>query len=93
MAKFVIKKDGRKEPFDVEKIKKSVEAAAKMANLSEERIKEVVDQVLRATTQLAEGKEEIATSELKEKILAELGIIEPSVSEAWKKYEQEKKKV
>lgn len=93
MAKEVIKRDGRKEPFDAEKIKKSIEAAAKMANLSEERVKEIVDQVSGAAIQLAEGKEEIATSELKEKILAELGAIEPSVSEAWEKYEQEKGKV
>jgi transcriptional regulator NrdR family protein len=93
MANFVIKKDGTKEPFDTEKIRRSITAAAQTTNLSEERMKEVVDQVSGAAMQLAEGKEEIATSELREKILSELDITEPSVSEAWRRYEQEKGKV
>ena len=36
-------------------------------------------------------REEIATSEIKEKILSELDRIEPSVSAAWRKYDEEKK--
>ncbi|MGB2762689.1 MAG: ATP cone domain-containing protein [Minisyncoccales bacterium] len=90
MANFVIKRDGTKEPFDAEKIKKSIATAAQMANLSEEKIKDVVDQVSSTAIQFAEGKEEVATTELREKILSELDTIEPSVSEAWRKYDQEK---
>ena len=93
MANFVIKRDGTKEPFDAEKIKKSITAAAQMANLSKERTNEVVGQVSNVAIQLAEGKEEVATTEIKEKILAELDAIEPSVSEAWRKYDQEKERV
>ena len=90
MANFVIKKDGTKEPFDVEKVKKGVAAAARMANLPGEEIGKLINQVSVAITQLAEGKEEITTTEIKEKILAELDILAPSASEAWRKYEQEK---
>lgn len=90
MANFVIKRDGTKEPFAEEKIINSIKAAAQRANLSEARIDEVVDQVSSAAIKLAEGKKEIATAEIMEKILAELDTIEPSVSEAWKKYGQEK---
>ena len=91
MAKEVIKKDGAKEPFDAEKIKNSILGAAQRTDLSEERKNEVVEEVAATVIQMAEEKDEIATSEIKEKILSELDIVEPAVSEAWRKYEQENK--
>jgi len=36
------------------------------------------------------GKEEVSSSEVKEKILSELDIHNPAVSEAWRQYEQSK---
>lgn len=90
MANFVIKRDGTREPFDAEKIRRAITGAAQRTNLPEERKNEVVEQVLSAALQLAREKEEIKTSEIKEKILSELEVIEPSVSEAWRKYAQEK---
>ena len=92
MANFVIKKDGSKEPFDIEKIKKAIELAAKQTDLPEDRVNELVEEVSKAALQVAEGKEEIATAELREKILSELDNLEPSVSEGWRKYDQEKGK-
>lgn len=91
MAKEVIKKDGTKEPFDVEKIKKAVSFAAQGANVLEERKNELVEQVTNAVLRVAGGKEEIATSEIKEKILSELDRLEPAVSAAWREYEEGKK--
>ena len=93
MAKEVIKKDGTKEPFDAEKIKNSILGAAQRTDLPEERKNEVVEKVAAAVIQMAEEKDEIATSELKAKILSELDSVEPAVSNAWRKYEQEKKTV
>jgi len=90
MANEVIKKDGAKEPFDPEKIRNSIAMAAQEAGLTEERKNEVVEQVANTVIQLAEGKEEITTNEIKEKILSELDQVEPSVSAAWKKYEETK---
>ena len=91
MAKEVIKKDGAKEPFDAEKIKNSILGAAQRTDLSEERKNEVVEEVAATVIQMAEEKDEIATSEIKEKILSELDVVESVVSEAWRKYEQENK--
>ena len=67
MANEVIKKDGSKQPFDPEKIKNSIKGAAARTELPEERQNEVVEQVATAVIQLAEGKQEIATSEIREK--------------------------
>ncbi|MDI6820805.1 MAG: ATP cone domain-containing protein [Patescibacteria group bacterium] len=86
MAKEVIKKDGTKEPFDAEKIKNSIAAAAQGTDLSEERKNEVVEQVTATVIQMAEMKEEIETLEIKENILEKLDALEPSVSAAWRKH-------
>lgn len=91
MASQVIKKDGTKQPFDVEKIKNSIAAAAARTDLSEERQAEIVEQVTAKVVQIADAKEEIATSEIRENILNELDIVEPAVSTSWRKYEKENK--
>ncbi len=91
MAKEVVKKDGTKEPFDAEKIKSSIAGAALRTDLSEERRQEVVEQVASSVIQMAEEKEEVATSEIGENIVSELDKVEPAVSESWKKYNEEKK--
>ncbi len=51
----------------------------------------MVEEVAATVIQMAEEKDEIATSEIKEKILSELDVVEPAVSEAWRKHEQENK--
>jgi len=90
MAKQVIKRDGTKEPFDSGKIQRAIEASARDAGLSAERISEVVNQVSGTVLQFAGSKEEVATTELTDKILGELDKIEPAAAEAWRKYKQEK---
>lgn len=93
MAKFVIKRDGTKEPFDSQKIRNTVAAAAKRTNLPQEKIDELVEQVSQRVLEATEGKEEVATSEIREEVLNKLDAIEPAVSDAWRKYESEKKDV
>ena len=91
MAKEVIKKDGTKQPFAPEKIRNSIMAAARTTDLSEERKNEIVEQVAATVIQMAEEKEEITVSEIREKTLSELDSVEPAVSESWRKHDQEKK--
>ena len=91
MANFVIKEHGRKEAFDFEKIKKSIMAATQNIDLSEERRREIVDQVSSAVLQMTGEREEIEVSQIRSKILQELDFVEPSVSEAWREYDKHKK--
>ncbi|MBU3942859.1 transcriptional regulator [Patescibacteria group bacterium] len=88
----VIKKNGTKEPFDPEKIRKSIAGAAQRTDIPEERKNEVVEQVTAAVVPTLEGREEIETSEIRETILSELDRIEPGVANAWREYEQGKTK-
>lgn len=88
----VIKKNGMKEPFDPEKIKKSIAGAAQQADVPEERKDEVVYEVAGTVIPMFEGKEEIDTSDIKKAILSELDRVEPAVASAWRKYEEGKSK-
>jgi len=89
----VVKKDGTKEPFDPEKIKKSIADTAQQAYIPEERKEEVVYQVAGTVIPLLESKEEIDTIDIKQAILAELDKVEPTVASSWRKYEEGKSKV
>lgn len=89
MITEVIKKDGTKVPFDVEKVKSAIVGAASVTDLSEERKIELVNQITSSLLLKLEGKTEVATTEIRETVLAELDSIEPSVSAAWRQYEKD----
>ena len=91
MAKEVVKRTGAREPFDAGKIRNAISMAAKEAGLEETRKNEVIEQVTTRIVQMADAKDEITTSEIKESILVELDSVEPSVSAAWRKYDAENK--
>ena len=90
MATNVLKRNGSTQSFDEGKLKKSIESAVKDTALSSDRADEVANQVLPVALAAANSKEEIATSELKDVILAEFEKTEVSAAEAWKKYAQNK---
>ena len=90
MATNVIKRDGSQQPFDEEKLRRSLEATSQDAGFASERTTEVVNQVLPVALNAAAAKEEIATSELSDVILVELEKAEPPAAEAWRKYAESK---
>ena len=90
MATHVIKKDGSEQPFDADKMKRSIEAACNDAQLGPERTSEVAEQVAQVALDAASGKEKIATSELKTVIFSELDRVEPLASAAWRKHAETK---
>ena len=90
MANQVIKRDGTKEPYDENKMTKSISDAGHDAGLPDDKIAAIVSQVGGVAAALAAGKEEIATSELGMCILAELSKVDPAVADAWKKNEAAK---
>ncbi|OGG36722.1 hypothetical protein A2110_00085 [Candidatus Jorgensenbacteria bacterium GWA1_54_12] len=91
MARTVIKHDGTKEPFDADKVKKSVQMAAEDAGLEPDRVQDAVMRASQAALELAAGVEEIATSELRDKILEVLDNIEPTAGDSWRRYEETNK--
>ncbi|MFH1714374.1 MAG: ATP cone domain-containing protein [Candidatus Nealsonbacteria bacterium] len=92
MISTVIKTNGQREPFDAEKIKKAISMASSGAGVSEERKNELVEEVTDSVIRIVDSRDEVTTSELRAKILGELDQLEPSVSAAWRKYDEENKK-
>lgn len=86
MATQVIKRDGSKQPFDEAKLRRSIELACQDAGLAEEKTAEVVNQVLPSVLETANSKEEIATSEIADAVLAGLDSAESTAAEAWRKH-------
>ncbi|MCK9187011.1 MAG: ATP cone domain-containing protein [Candidatus Colwellbacteria bacterium] len=86
----VIKKDGAKEPYDEEKLRNSIIAAAKDAGFDEDRIRQVVNNITQKVTDRISGEEEVASHRLREIILRELDNIEAEIADAWRKYEAAK---
>jgi transcriptional regulator NrdR family protein len=92
MANQVVKADGAREPFNEGKIKNSIELACGDAGIGGDKMAEIVNGVLPAVLEVAAAKDEIATAEIKAAILKELDGLEPSVSAAWRKYDEGKGK-
>lgn len=90
MANFVIKKDGTRVAFDASKIKNGVVAAAAEAGLEDDKASSIAEEILNSVNSSFEGQEEVATSEIRDKILSELDVSAPTVAEAWRKYEESK---
>lgn len=90
MATFVTKKDGTKLPFDPEKIKASVVAACLDAELPNEEADKISVEISHLVIEALKDIEEISTTEVRDKVLAELDMLHPNVAEAWRKYEATK---
>jgi transcriptional regulator NrdR family protein len=87
----VIKRDASRQPFSEQKLRRSIEAAAKEAKVSAQRIKQIVDDASREVLSLAKGTIPLETKTIREKILSKLDTIESSVSEAWRAFDRKRK--
>lgn len=92
MANQVIKKDGSKEPFDVEKIKKAIRLSSQQAGLDEAKQNEITEKVTAKVVETLQDQEEVRAIEIRDRIISELDLFAPSVSAAWRNYEMSKKK-
>jgi len=90
MAQEVTKRDGSTEPFDAEKIRRSIKTAAEEAGLAADRIAEVVEKVGGSVIDFAKSKAEVTTAEIRDRILSELDAVESAVSAAWRTYDKER---
>ena len=90
MANFVIKKDGNRVPFDAEKIKASITAAASEAGFSHDSTEEVVGSIASSVEIAFEGQEEVSSTEIKDKILSDLDEMQPAIAESWRRHAEAK---
>ena len=78
----VIKRDKRREAFDADKLRRSIESAAKEAGLEEKRVREITNKIANPIIEMAQKETEVESRVLRERALTELDNVEPSVSQA-----------
>jgi transcriptional regulator NrdR family protein len=87
----VIKRNGKMQSFEAEKVRNSIRKAAIGAGLSPDKKKKMIEGVAKKATEMVEQKGQMETSALRDKILNELDQTEPKVAEAWRKFDQKYK--
>lgn len=88
MAKQVVKRGGKREPFRAEKLKKSVRAACKEAHVPAARAKKAMAKVAGPVLRFAAKRKTVRAAVLRKKVLAGLRKLEPAAAKAWLRYEK-----
>ena len=92
MAKWVIKRGGKKVPFRAAKITSAIKNACKEARLPSKHSKTVVNKVSRAVLKFAaKRKVVVRASDLRKIALKQLDNIEPKAAKTWRKYDAQRK--
>ena len=92
MANFIIKKDGKKEPFDIQKIKSAIVTAATQAGVTAEEGVKIAEEVANTIAQSVANLSEVLGVEVRARALSQLDAIAPAVAESWRKHDKENKK-
>lgn len=85
----VVKSTGKKEPFKPEKIRKSVENAVTDAGFTVTSKMKAIEHASEDAMNLARGRNEISSKELRDEILNDLEGDVPEAAQAWRKYEKQ----
>jgi transcriptional regulator NrdR family protein len=88
----VIKKKGIKEPFNADKIRKSIKKSFVDAGLSIKENKENIEYIIKNLVLMAKDKTEISTKAIRDTIIQSLTKNKKRASESWKKFERKYKK-
>jgi len=91
MIKQVIKKGGKKEPFNLNKIKKALISVVEKTNLPQEKKNEIVEKVTKEVLKFLKGRGIIFTAEIEAKILLELEKFSPEAADFWREHRRKKK--
>lgn len=91
MAKEVIGRGGKRQPFKADKIKRAIRLACKDARVPGARIKGVVSKVSRPVLKFAAKRKTVKTAVIRKKVLAGLRKAEPAAAKAWLKYEKRRR--
>ncbi len=92
MANFIIKRDGTKEPFDVQKIKKAVISAGTDAGFTAEEGAEIAEKVSETIAKSISNLNEVLGVEIRARALSQLDAVAPEVANSWRKYDKENNK-
>ncbi len=85
----VIKRNGKKEPFKPQKLRKSIESAVSDSGSSITKQMKAIEHATQDAENLARDRTEISSEELRNEIVNDLESDAPQVAQAWRKYERQ----
>mgnify|MGYP000175394071 CR=1 FL=1 len=88
----VIKKGGKLEEFNLNKIKKSLILAIERTNLPQSNKNKLVEKITKKVLSFAKERDEIFSAEIEAKILLELEENCPEAAKLWREYRIQKRK-
>ncbi len=88
MPNKVIKRSGEEQEFQVEKLRTSLEKAAREAGYSEDEIFRIVEEISSFVMESVSDLETVDTQSMRTLILSELDKRYPEISEAWRNYDR-----
>lgn len=87
----VRKRSGDKEPFDVEKLRRSIQKAAIDAGYTLNDVSNDVDKITTKIVDMANQKIEINSDAIRDHVLMELDESNPSLAQAWRRFDEKYK--
>jgi len=91
MAKYFIRRGGKKEAFRPEKIKRSIRNAARDAHLSAKAVKTLVSKASRPVLKFAAKRKVVKAAVVRKKVLSQLDKLAPAVAKSWRGYERRRR--
>jgi transcriptional regulator NrdR family protein len=85
----VIKRNGKKEIFKPQKLRKSIESAVSDAGFTVTKQMKAIEHATQDAENLARGRNEIKSQELRNEIVNDLESDAPEVAQAWRNYEKQ----
>ena len=85
----VIKRNGKKEPFKPQKLRKSIENAVTDAGFTVTKQMKAIEHASQDAEKLAMGRNEISSKDLRNEIVNDLESDSPKVAQAWRNYEKQ----
>lgn len=85
----VIKSTGKKESFKPEKVRKSIENAITDAGFTISSKMSAVEHASEDAMNLARGKNEVSTKDLRDEIVNDLESDVPKAAQSWRNYEKQ----
>ncbi|MEL7670279.1 ATP cone domain-containing protein [Methanobacterium sp.] len=84
----VIKRNGKKEPFKPQKLRKSIENAVSDSGSTITKQMKAIEHATQDAENLARERNEISAEELRNEIVNDLESDAPEVAQAWRSYER-----
>ena len=87
----VVKGDGSREAFDIEKVRSSIKKAIFDAGLSTKDMSDKIEQSVSSVVELTKHKGTVTTETIRKQILNFFDLTEKRVSDAWRVFERKYK--